>query len=93
MGCHWFLRPPVHDIIAVSIQADVQWVLHLSHVLLMALPAINHVHGVLHLAGGCSSYVEGSSGGYAHEGGASPDVAASETASGSTAAGSSGWLN
>ena len=70
-----------------------EWILHLSHILFMALPTFNHVDGILRLAGGCSSYYEGSSGGCNPEAGACLDVAAGETASGTAAAGSTGWFD
>ena len=93
MGRHWFLCPPVHDVIMVSTQADVEWILHLSYILLMVLPAFNHVDGILSLAGGCSSYSEGSSGCCTPEGGTCLDVAAGETVSGTVTVGSMSWLD
>ena len=83
----------MHDVITVSIQADMEWILRLSHILFMALPAFNCVDGILHLAGDCSLYSEGLSGGCTPIGGACLDVAAGETASGTAAAGSMGWFD
>ena len=59
MASYWFLCPPVCDVVAMSIEADVEGVLCLPNVLLSALPAFDQVDHVPCLSGGCSMYVEG----------------------------------
>ena len=73
----------MHDVITVSIQADME-------LLTMVLPVFNQVDGILRLAGGCSLYSEGLSGGCTTKGGACPNAASGEMASDTTAAGSTG---
>ena len=46
MSSYWFLGPPVQDVVAVSIQADVERVLRLAHILFVALPAFNKVDDI-----------------------------------------------
>ena len=58
MASYWFLCPLVCDVVAMSIEADVEEVLCLPNVLLSALPEIDQVDHVPCLAGGRSSYVE-----------------------------------
>ena len=55
MASYWFLCPLVRDVVAMSIEADVEGVLCLSNILLSALPAIDQVDHVPCLAGGRSS--------------------------------------
>ena len=43
MGCYWFLEFLGADVTAVSVEADVERVLRLSHVLRLALPALDVV--------------------------------------------------
>ena len=43
MGCYWFLEFLGADVTAVSVEADVERVLRLSHVLRLALPALDEV--------------------------------------------------
>ena len=43
MGCYWFLKFLGADVTAVSVEADVERVLRLSHVLRLALPALDVV--------------------------------------------------
>ena len=38
---YWLLHLPMLDVIAVSVEADVEGVLCLSHILLLAPPALN----------------------------------------------------
>ena len=59
MGSHWFLEPLVADVTAVSIEADMERVLCLPHVLQFAFPALDEVDDVPRLAGCCCSYVVG----------------------------------
>ena len=59
VASYWFLCPLVRDVVAMSIEADVEGVLCLPNVLLSALPAIDQVDHVPCLAGGRSSYIEG----------------------------------
>ena len=73
MASYWFLCPPVFDVIAMSIEADVEGVLCLPNVLLMALPAFDQVDHVPYLAGCCITYVEGLFGGSNSEVGANLD--------------------
>ena len=67
MGSHWFLQLLVANVAAVSIEADVERVLCLPHVLQFAFPALDEVDDVPRLAGCCCSYVVGVAGGSAHE--------------------------
>ena len=57
MASHWFLCPPVCDIIATFNEANVAGVLCLSHVLLSVFPTFNRVNDIPCFAGGCSMYV------------------------------------
>ena len=84
MGSHWFLELLVADVTAVSIEADMERVLCLHHVLQFAFPALDEVDDVPRLAGCCCSYVVGAAGGSAHESILGPDVLAG-SASGVTA--------
>ena len=59
VASYWFLCPLVRNVVAMSIEADVEWVLCLPNVLLSALPAIDQVDHVPYLARGRSSYIEG----------------------------------
>ena len=92
MASYWFLCPLVRDVIAMSIEADVEGVLCLSNVLLAALPAIDQVDHVPCLAGGRSSYIECLVRGCTWKSDARLDMAAGEAASGATGATSTGWL-
>ena len=38
LGCYWLLCPPVCDVVTMGIQADMEGILCVSHVLLMTLP-------------------------------------------------------
>ena len=67
MGSYWFLEPLVADVTAVSIEADMERVLCLPHVLQFAYPALDEVDNVSRLAGCCCSYVVGAASGRAHE--------------------------
>ena len=58
MGSHWFLELLVANATAVSIEADMERVLCLPHVLQFAFPALDEVDDIPHLAGCCCSYVE-----------------------------------
>ena len=82
------------DVVAMSIEADVEGVLCLPNVpvLLAALPAIDQVDHVPCLVGGCSSYVEGLVRGCTLKSDARLDMAAGEAVSGATGATSTGWL-
>ena len=84
--------PPVCDVIAMSVEADVEGVLCLPNILLLVLPAFDQVDHVPCLAGGCSTYVEGLFRGRTSKSGARLDMAADEAASGATGATSTGWL-
>ena len=84
MGSHWFLELLVSDVTAVSIEADMERVLCLHHVLQFAFPALDEVDDVPRLAGCCCSYVVGAAGGSAHESILGLDVLAG-SASGVTA--------
>ena len=68
MSSYRFLGPPVQDVISVSIQANVEGVLRLAHVLFMALPAFDKVDDVARLAGGRGASVVASPGGCAPDG-------------------------
>ena len=76
MGSHCFLELLVANVTAVSIEADRERVLCLSHVLQFAFPALDEVDDVPRLAGCCCSYVVGTAGGSAHKNILSPDVLA-----------------
>ena len=58
MASNWYLCPLVCEVVAMSIEVDVEGVLYLPNVLLSALPAVIQVDHVPCLAGGRSSYVE-----------------------------------
>ena len=94
MASYWFLCPPVCDVVAMTVEADVEGFLCLSNILLTALPAFDQVDHVPCLAGGCSTYmyVEGLFPGRTSEVGARLDMAAGEAASGTTRVASTGWL-
>ena len=92
MASYWFLCPPVCDVVAMSVEADVDGVLCFSNVLLSALPAFDQVDHVPCLTGGCSTYVEGLFRGRTLEVGARLDMAAGEAVSGATRVASTGWL-
>ena len=77
------------DVVAMSIEADVEGFLCLSNVLLSALPAFDQVDHVPCLASGCSTYLEGLFRGRTSEVGARLDMASGEAASGATRV---GWL-
>ena len=93
MACHWLFCPSLHDVAAVSIEANVKSVLSFSHILFATITAFDQVYHIARLAGGCGSDPEGSSGGCAPDGDGRLDVSAGETAPGVTAAGSTGWFN
>ena len=76
MGSHWFLELLVANVAAVSIEADMERVLCLPHVLQFAFPALDEVDDVPRLAGCCCPYVVGAAGGSAHESILGPDVLA-----------------
>ena len=80
------------DVVAMSIEVDVEGVLCLPNVLLSALPAIDQVDYVPCLAGGRSSYVECLVSGCTSKSGARLDMAAGEAESGTTGATSTDWL-
>ena len=82
MGSQWFLKLLVANVTAVSIEADMERVLCLSHILQFAFPALDEVDDVPRLAG--CSYVVGTAGGSAHGTILGPDVLAG-SASGVTA--------
>ena len=84
MGSHWFLELLVANVTVVSIEADMERVLCLPHVLQFAFSALDEVDDVPRLAGCCCSYVVGTASGSAHESILSPDVLAG-SASGVTA--------
>ena len=63
MGSHWFLELLVANVTVVSIEADMERVLCLPHVLQFAFPALDEVDDVPRLAGCCCSYVVGSASG------------------------------
>ena len=67
MGSHWFLELLVANVTAVSIEADMERVLCLPHILQFAFPALDEVDDVPRLAGCCCSYLVGTAGGSAHE--------------------------
>ena len=92
MASYWFLCPPVCDVVAMSIETDVEGVMCLPNVLLSALPAFDQVDHVPCLSGGCSMYVEGLFRGRTSEVGACLDKVAGEAASGTTRVVSTGWL-
>ena len=92
MASNWFLCPLVCDVVAMSIEADVEGVLCLSNVLLSAFPALDQVDHVPCLAGGRSSYVECLVSGCTSKSGAYLDMAAGEAASGATGATYFHWL-
>ena len=56
MGSHWFLELLVANVTAVSIEADMERVLCLSHVLQFAFSALDEVDDILHLADGSTEY-------------------------------------
>ena len=58
MGSHWFLELLVANATAVSIEADMERVLCLPHILQFAFPALDEVDDIPRLAGCCCSYVE-----------------------------------
>ena len=63
MGSQWFLEFLVANVTAVSIEADMERVLCLPHVLQFAFLALDEVDDVPRLAGCCCSYVVGAAGG------------------------------
>ena len=65
MGSHWFLKPLVADVTAVSIEADMERVF--VSPLHTAFPALDEVDDIHHLAGCCCSYMVGADSGSAHE--------------------------
>ena len=85
MASFWFLCPAVCDVVAMSIEIDVEGFLCLPNILLSALLAFNQVDHVPCFASGCSTYVEGLFRGRTSEVGARLDMAAGEAASGATA--------
>ena len=84
MGSHWFLELLVVYVTAVSIEADMERVLCLPHVLQFAFSALDEVDDVPCLAGCCCSYVVGVASGGAHKSILGLDVLAG-SASGVTA--------
>ena len=88
MACYWPFCPPLHDVAAVSIEADVESVLIYSYILFATIPAFNQVYHIVGLGSGCGLDPEGLSGGYGPDGDALLDVFASETELGVTTAGS-----
>ena len=58
MASYWFLCPLVCDVVAMSIETDVEGVMCLPNVLLSALPAFDQVDHVPCLSGGCSMYIK-----------------------------------
>ena len=84
MGSHWFLKPLVVDVTAIFIEADMESVLCLPHVLQFSFPALDEVDDVPRLACCCCSYVVGAASGSAYESTLSLDVLAG-SASGVTA--------
>ena len=81
VGCYWLICAFMFDITSMSIEADVEGVQRLSHILLLASPAFYEIDDIAHLAGGCGSYVEVLAGGGTHECVSSPDVLTCEAAS------------
>ena len=73
---YWFLDPLVADIVAVSIEVDMEWILCLLHVLQFTFPALDEVDDVPCLAGYCCSYVVGAASSSAYESVLGPDVLA-----------------
>ena len=67
MGCYWFFELLAADVAAVSIKADVERVLRLSHVLQLAFSALDEIDDVPRFAGCCCSYVEGTARGGAYK--------------------------
>ena len=51
MGSHWFLELLVANVAAVSIEADMERVLCLPHILQFAFPALDEVDDIPRLAG------------------------------------------
>ena len=80
VGCYWFLSTCVLDVTMVTIEADVEGVLCLSHILLLASPSLNEVDDITCLAGGCSLYMEGLDSGGARKCLPGTDVLACEAA-------------
>ena len=80
VGCYWFLSIRVLDVTMVAIEADVEGVLCLSHILLLASPSPNEVDDIMCLARGVSSYMEGLTSGGAHKCFPGTDVLACEAA-------------
>ena len=76
MGSHWFLQLLVANVAAVSIEADMERVLCLPHILQFAFPALDEIDDVPRLAGCCCSYMIGTASGSAHESIFGPDVLA-----------------
>ena len=92
MTSYWFLCPPVCDVVAMSVEADVEGFFFVANVLLLALPAFDQVDHIRCLAGGCSTYIEGLFRGRTSKVGARLYMAAGEAASGATRVASTGWL-
>ena len=76
----------------MSIQADVEGVLSLANILLVALPAFDEVDDVPRLAGGRGASVVASPGGCAPDGCSRLHVVAGEAASATTRTVSTCWL-
>ena len=80
MGLYWLLYPPVCNVVAMAIKADMKGILCFSHILLSALLPLDQVDQILGLASGCSSYMEDLSSGCTTDGGTRMDVVLGETA-------------
>ena len=64
----------------ISIKADAEGGLCISHILLLALSALHEVNYILGRAGGCGTYVEEAASGCALNGGAFLQVGAASSA-------------
>ena len=92
VGSYWLFCPAMNNIVAMAIQADMEGVLCLSHILFMAFLTLNQVDHILGLTSGHSSYMEGLSSNDTPYGGACFNVVAGEAAFIVTGTTSSGLL-
>ena len=92
MSSYRFLGPPVQDVVPMAVQADVEGVLRLAHILLAALPAFDEVDNIARLAGGRGASVVASPGGCAPDGCPRLHVVTGEAAPVATSTAPTCWL-
>ena len=92
MSSYRFLGTPVQNVVSMSIQADVKWVLRFTHILFVALPAFNEVDDVTRLASGRGTCVVAIPGGCTPDGCPCLHMDTGEAASAATRAAPTYWL-